>query len=81
MQADEIDKNETQIWNDITKSDTIHDINGDIKFDNVSFAYPTRPNLDVLRDVNLVARAGEITALVGASGSGKCISEKNTYDE
>ena len=46
-------------------------IGGDIRFDNVTFAYPTRQNVAVLRDLTLVARAGETTALVGSSGSGE----------
>ncbi|MFI5256273.1 MAG: ABC transporter ATP-binding protein [Gemmatimonadales bacterium] len=39
-----------------------------LAFDNVSFAYDAEP---VLRDVNFVARRGEVVALVGASGAGK----------
>ncbi|CAF3763792.1 unnamed protein product [Rotaria sp. Silwood1] len=51
-------------------------MNGDILFDDVDFAYPTRPDILVLRNFTLMARAGEITALVGSSGCGKstCIS-------
>ncbi|CAF4604751.1 unnamed protein product [Rotaria sp. Silwood2] len=51
-------------------------MNGDVQFDNISFAYPARPDVLVLRNISLIARAGEITALVGSSGSGKstCIS-------
>ena len=40
----------------------------DIVFDHVSFAYDQK---DVLRDVSFTAREGEVTALVGSSGSGK----------
>ncbi|CAF3920938.1 unnamed protein product [Rotaria sp. Silwood1] len=59
------------------------DLNGDIQFDNVSFAYPARPDILALRDLTLVARAGEITALVGSSGSGKstCVSLLLRYYE
>ncbi len=39
-----------------------------VTFDGVSFAYGDTP---VLSDVSLVARRGEIVALVGASGAGK----------
>lgn len=46
------------------------DLDGDIEFHNVNFAYPVRPDVPVLRNLNLVARAGETTALVGASGCG-----------
>ncbi|CAF3606320.1 unnamed protein product [Rotaria sordida] len=51
-------------------------MNGDIQFDNIKFAYPARPDVLVLQNLNLTARAGEITALVGSNGSGKstCVS-------
>lgn len=42
-----------------------------ISFHNVSFSYPSREGLNVLDDVSLEIRAGEITALVGPSGAGK----------
>lgn len=45
--------------------------NGQIKFDNVNFKYPSRPDLHVLKDFTAVFEAGKTTALVGPSGSGK----------
>jgi len=44
---------------------------GHLKFDNVKFAYPSRPNIDVLDGVSLSISPGTTTALVGGSGSGK----------
>lgn len=44
---------------------------GRIKIDNVSFAYPSRPNVQVCKNYSLAIEAGETIALVGASGSGK----------
>ena len=41
----------------------------DITFDHVSFAY--RNGAEVLDDVSFTARQGEVTALIGSSGSGK----------
>ena len=41
----------------------------DIEFKNVSFAYDE--DTQVLKDVTFTAKQGEVTALVGASGSGK----------
>ena len=44
---------------------------GDVEFAHVGFTYPSRPDLPVLRDLSLAARAGEKIALVGPSGAGK----------
>ncbi|KAM3506253.1 hypothetical protein MY10362_002473 [Beauveria mimosiformis] len=44
---------------------------GGIKFDGVSYAYVSRPDRPVLRNVSFECPAGKYTALVGLSGSGK----------
>ncbi|CAF1519660.1 unnamed protein product [Rotaria sordida] len=68
--------NETQISQGSVSFQEAININGDIQFDNVNFAYPARSDVLVLRNLTLTARAGETTALVGSSGSGKstCVS-------
>jgi len=43
----------------------------DIRFESVDFAYPSRPHVKVLDRLSLKFDSGKITAIVGASGSGK----------
>jgi ATP-binding cassette subfamily B protein len=44
---------------------------GDFAFENLSFAYPSRPEVTVLKHLSLSATAGQRIALVGPSGAGK----------
>lgn len=46
-------------------------ISGALKFENVQFRYPSRPDISVLNGVSFEAKQGETVALVGPSGSGK----------
>jgi ATP-binding cassette subfamily B protein len=46
-------------------------LHGDIEFRNVTFRYPSRPEITVLDDICLRAKPGQVTALVGPSGAGK----------
>jgi len=44
---------------------------GDVGFENVSFAYPMRPDALAVDHVSFVVKAGEKVAIVGPSGAGK----------
>ncbi|GMG32372.1 unnamed protein product [Aspergillus oryzae var. brunneus] len=46
-------------------------VRGEICFDDVEFAYPSRPERTILRDISFTVPAGHTVALVGLSGSGK----------
>ena len=60
-----------EIEPDDSSEEAIERFVGEIEMRNVSFAYSTRPEAIVLRDVDLKASAGQRIALVGPSGSGK----------
>ena len=47
------------------------DFEGKVRFKNVSFNYETRPEIEVLKNISFDIDAGNRTAIVGASGSGK----------
>ena len=44
---------------------------GNIRFRDVSFSYPSRPDVSILKGFDLKVPSGKTVALVGASGSGK----------
>lgn len=53
------------------QSDAGKHTKGEIRFENISFNYPSRPDFAVLKNVDFTVKAGETVALVGSSGSGK----------
>jgi ATP-binding cassette subfamily B (MDR/TAP) protein 1 len=55
----------------VTDKSVTRPISGYIKFENVSFTYPSRPSIQVLDGLNLDIPAGSFVALVGHSGCGK----------
>jgi len=54
---------------DRSDAQTLKDVHGDIRFDNVHFSYDDP--LPVLENICLEARPGQMVALVGPSGAGK----------
>nr|QNH67938.1 ATP-binding cassette transporter subfamily B member 10 [Brachionus plicatilis] len=58
-----VTKNKLNLSSDIFKND--------IKFENVSFTYPTRREQAIFKNLDLVIPGGKVCAVVGQSGSGK----------
>ncbi len=64
--------NETSEVNTIdTGHQQVHRLAGNIEFREVHFEYPSRPDIPVLRGVNVLITEGTKVALVGQSGAGK----------
>ncbi|CAF0903516.1 unnamed protein product [Adineta steineri] len=69
------------VWNIIDEPSTIDsnldegikksDLIGNIKFSNVTFSYPSRSDIKILKNISFNVKQGETIALVGSSGSGK----------
>lgn len=57
---------------DITGTRTLtKKIEGRVEFENVAFTYPSRREIQVLKNISFKADKGETVAIVGSSGSGK----------
>lgn len=50
---------------------TLDKMEGTITFKNVTFSYPSRPDVDVIDKMSFKVQKGQMVAFVGASGSGK----------
>jgi ABC-type multidrug transport system fused ATPase/permease subunit len=54
-----------------TKVDQSIEINGSLRFENLIFHYPQRPDINVLKGIDFKVEPNQTLALVGQSGSGK----------
>ncbi|KAI0114772.1 putative ABC transporter [Daldinia grandis] len=54
-----------------SQGDEFESFSGDVTLENVDFTYPSRPDAPVIQGVTLHFPAGQQTAIVGLSGSGK----------
>ncbi|OMQ09101.1 ABC transporter ATP-binding protein [[Flexibacter] sp. ATCC 35103] len=57
--------------NAVQNSTPLEKIKGNVSFKNVAFNYPSRKEVQVLKDVNFTAEFGQKIAIVGPSGAGK----------
>ncbi|XP_077570942.1 ABC-type oligopeptide transporter ABCB9-like isoform X2 [Stigmatopora nigra] len=55
----------------IDGTETLETFSGLVEFQDITFSYPTRPEIEILKGVSFTLKPGEVTALVGPSGSGK----------
>lgn len=64
-----LDENPEKINSDANRKQ--EKIKGKVTFNNVAFSYPTRQEIEVLKNVNFSAEFGQKIAIVGPSGAGK----------
>ncbi|MEE4377962.1 MAG: ABC transporter ATP-binding protein [Candidatus Competibacteraceae bacterium] len=56
---------------DMLRARDLHNVVGKLRFDKVSFAYPSHPDSLALKEISFEAEPGSLVALVGPSGAGK----------
>ncbi|XP_061186070.1 ATP-dependent translocase ABCB1-like [Saccostrea echinata] len=56
---------------EVNEGKKLDEMEGTISLKNVHFRYPARPDIPILRGVNLEVQRGQTVALVGSSGCGK----------
>jgi len=56
---------------DFTGSGQTKELNGDIDFENVTFAYPNGSGVPALKDLSFSVKSGQSLAIIGPTGSGK----------
>jgi ATP-binding cassette subfamily B (MDR/TAP) protein 1 len=53
------------------EGDKLANVKGNVEFRNIKFAYPSRPDVEIMSNLKLRVNHGETVALVGPSGCGK----------
>lgn len=56
---------------ELLRGDQTPDLTGSLAFNNVKFAYPQRPDIEVLKDLSISVQRNQTIGLVGSSGAGK----------
>ncbi|CAL9050617.1 unnamed protein product [Musa banksii] len=67
----EIIRQKPSIIQDQSDGKCLEEVHGNIEFKDVTFSYPSRPDVIIFRDFSLFFPAGKTVAVVGGSGSGK----------
>lgn len=66
-----LDETHEEVQDSEPFNNEISRVKGNIRYRNVAFSYPTRTDVQVLKDMSFEIKSGEKIALVGPSGAGK----------
>lgn len=61
----------TDCVGDFSRCGETRDLNGDIEFDNVTFAYPNGSGVPAIKNLSFSIKNGQSLAIIGPTGSGK----------
>ncbi|KAL5992144.1 ABC transporter B member 19 [Asimina triloba] len=67
----EIIRQKPSIVHDPSDGNCLAEVNGNIEFKEVTFSYPSRPDVIIFRKFSIFFPSGKTVAVVGGSGSGK----------
>ena len=56
---------------DLPNAQPLERVRGEVTLEGVTFSYPDERGIEVLNDISITARPGQVVALVGPSGAGK----------
>lgn len=56
---------------EVTPLQEDYKLNGDVRLEHIAFSYPSRSEVQVIKDITISAKSGQQIAIVGPSGAGK----------
>ncbi len=62
---------EEELEDESSKTNRLEDIQGNVEFSHVKFAYPSAPDKEIIHDFSIKVKSGQKVAIVGPTGAGK----------
>ena len=62
---------EEELEDESSKINRLENIQGNVEFSHVKFAYPSAPDKEIIHDFSIKVKSGQKVAIVGSTGAGK----------
>ena len=62
---------EEELEDESSKTNRLENIQGNVEFSHVKFAYPSAPDKEIIHDFSIKVKSGQKVAIVGPTGAGK----------